>query len=197
VVGLKIDVSQLRREAPGARAHVEGEERWAPGERPEGVPELAAGVRFSVELEHLPHLILAHVRAETVALLVCDRCLAEFAQPVHLEYAEVYQTPEEHQRWPEREQDELERPTRLLDPAGTTIDLEEGFRENLLLDLPLKRLCRPDCRGLCPVCGANRNEVDCGHGEPAARDARWAALERLRLPGSPPEGEGREKDGQS
>ncbi|MDI3298239.1 MAG: DUF177 domain-containing protein [Bacillota bacterium] len=176
---------------------MEGEERWEPGGEENGLPALAGTVRFAVELEHLPHQILAHVQAEAVALLVCDRCLGEFSQPVRLDYAEIYQTPEERQRWPGREEEEVDRPTRLLDPAGTTIDLEEGFRENLLLDLPLKRLCRPDCRGLCPVCGANLNEADCGHAGAGAPDLRWAALERLRFPGAAAEGEGREKDGQS
>jgi uncharacterized protein len=62
--------------------------------------------------------------------------------------------------------------------AGEQIDLEPLVREAVMLELPLAPLCRPDCAGLCPECGADRNVVDCGH-RPDTRDPRWAALEGL------------------
>jgi uncharacterized protein len=52
-------------------------------------------------------------------------------------------------------------------------------REAVLLDLPLAPLCRPDCAGLCPECGADLNAGDCGH-RPNATDPRWTALDDLR-----------------
>lgn len=60
-------------------------------------------------------------------------------------------------------------------------DLEPMVRDAVLLELPLAPLCRPDCRGLCPVCGANRNLEACTCEPP--RDDRWAALDVLRVPG--------------
>jgi uncharacterized protein len=60
------------------------------------------------------------------------------------------------------------------------VDLEPLARESLVLDLPLAPLCRADCRGLCPTCGADRNLGDCAC-PPAEPDARWAALDVLRL----------------
>lgn len=60
------------------------------------------------------------------------------------------------------------------------IDLEPLAREALVLDLPLAPLCREDCRGLCPTCGADLNLGDCDC-PPAAADPRWAALDVLRL----------------
>jgi uncharacterized protein len=63
--------------------------------------------------------------------------------------------------------------------VGEQIDLEPIVREAAMLDLPLAPLCRPDCQGLCPECGADRNELDCGHhGRPT--DIRWGALEALK-----------------
>ena len=50
----------------------------------------------------------------------------------------------------------------------------------LLVALPLKPLCREDCAGLCPQCGANLNEGPCGC-EPDTEDDRWAALRELKL----------------
>lgn len=60
------------------------------------------------------------------------------------------------------------------------VDLEPLARESLVLDLPLAPLCRDDCRGLCPSCGAALNQGDCDC-QPAEVDARWAALDVLRL----------------
>jgi uncharacterized protein len=49
----------------------------------------------------------------------------------------------------------------------------------VIVELPMAPVCRGDCRGLCPVCGADRNDTDCGHGDTPA-DPRWAALDALR-----------------
>ena len=47
--------------------------------------------------------------------------------------------------------------------TGDTLDIGRVALEEVIVRIPPKRLCSPDCKGLCPVCGANRNEVDCGH----------------------------------
>jgi uncharacterized protein len=49
--------------------------------------------------------------------------------------------------------------------SGTMLDISQAIRDNLLTALPQRLLCRDDCRGLCPECGANLNEQDCGHGK--------------------------------
>jgi len=59
-----------------------------------------------------------------------------------------------------------------------TIDLGPLARDAIVLELPAAPLCREDCQGLCPHCGADRNEGDCGCVAP--RDARWANLDVLR-----------------
>jgi uncharacterized protein len=58
------------------------------------------------------------------------------------------------------------------------IDLAPMVRDAIVLELPMAPLCREDCAGLCPQCGANRNEGDCGCVAP--RDPRWANLDVLR-----------------
>lgn len=62
--------------------------------------------------------------------------------------------------------------------SGDEIDLEPVARDAVLLELPVAPLCRPACLGLCPDCGANRNEDPCGGHE--RTDPRWAALDVLR-----------------
>ena len=58
------------------------------------------------------------------------------------------------------------------------VDLEPMAREAVMLELPQAPLCREDCLGLCPTCGADRNEGGCGCAP--AIDPRWAVLDRLR-----------------
>ena len=61
------------------------------------------------------------------------------------------------------------------------LDLRAWARDALALSVPANLLCRPDCAGLCPVCGTNLNEAEADHGHDRAPDPRWAALSRLRL----------------
>jgi uncharacterized protein len=61
---------------------------------------------------------------------------------------------------------------------GDDVDLEPLVRDAVLLELPVTTLCRPDCKGLCPTCGADWNEGPCSCAPPA--DPRWAALDVLR-----------------
>jgi uncharacterized protein len=63
---------------------------------------------------------------------------------------------------------------------GDDVDLEPLVRDAVLLELPQAPLCRPDCAGLCPTCGVNRNVERCGCA--AVADPRWQALDVLRVP---------------
>ena len=58
------------------------------------------------------------------------------------------------------------------------LQLEDVLREQVLLALPARTLCQPDCKGLCPVCGQNRNEHSCNCSE-RPTDPRWSALSKL------------------
>lgn len=71
----------------------------------------------------------------------------------------------------------------LLPPRAQDIDLREPLREEVLLALPRFVECRPDCKGLCPTCGANLNEGPCGCAP--AGDPRWDALRALTKPDAP------------
>ena len=62
---------------------------------------------------------------------------------------------------------------------GDSLLLEDVLREQVLLSLPVRTLCKPDCRGLCPRCGKNRNLEACSC-EEGPSDPRWEALAGLR-----------------
>ena len=99
----------------------------------------------------------------------CARCLEVAAVPVETEftvYAEL--RPEGGVRGLDRE---LEADHYLCFHDGVRLDLGEAVREALLLALPIRFLCRPECRGLCPGCGVNLNQEPCTCGGRAARSA--------------------------
>ncbi len=62
---------------------------------------------------------------------------------------------------------------------GDGLLLEDVLREQVLLALPLKVTCRPDCKGLCPQCGKNLNQEQCSCSK-ELEDPRWAALKEVR-----------------
>jgi uncharacterized protein len=62
---------------------------------------------------------------------------------------------------------------------GDSLALEDVLREQVLLSLPLKTLCKPDCKGLCPRCGADRNRQPCSC-DMGPSDPCWEALAGLR-----------------
>jgi uncharacterized protein len=97
----------------------------------------------------------------------CYRCLGDAALDLTIR-AREYQASEP-------DDDELRTPY-LED---NRLDLSSWARDAIALALPDKILCRPDCAGLCPVCGANLNDDPHAH-EEATADPRWAALEALR-----------------
>jgi uncharacterized protein len=61
---------------------------------------------------------------------------------------------------------------------GAGLELEELLREQVLLMLPMQRVCSSDCKGICPVCGRDRNEAGCDCREKTVDD-RWGALRNI------------------
>jgi uncharacterized protein len=98
----------------------------------------------------------------------CYRCLADAVLDVPI-------SAREYQATSPGESDELRTPY----VANDQLDLSLWARDALVLELPDKILCRPDCAGLCPVCGADLNAKPHEH-EDEELDTRWSALAELR-----------------
>jgi uncharacterized protein len=110
--------------------------------------------------------------------LSCDRCL----QPIvdHAESdVELLILVEHAPRAAGGEHELEERDLGVHHLKGETLETDPILLEQLQLNVPMKPLCRPDCQGLCPVCGADRNETACSCEEPTA-DSRWGALAALK-----------------
>jgi uncharacterized protein len=110
-----------------------------------------------------------------VARLDCSRCLESY--PATLQ-GEIDFSIVETSGGPEIDRDELPE-TAIVIPRGTSpVDITGPVREAILLEIPLKPLCRETCRGLCPYCGINRNEQQCNC-TMETTDPRWDGLRDL------------------
>ena len=108
-------------------------------------------------------------RVMGLARVECRRCLIDVTVPV---------TQELHLIFALAGDDEIDDPDVYeIDPKMAELDLRPAVREEWLLSVPAFALCREDCRGLCPVCGADLNE-DPAHTH-ASTDARWDALRQI------------------
>lgn len=109
--------------------------------------------------------------------LVCGRCLDPFAHKVD-QKLELFLLPH---REGQDEEDEVELSERDMVVGyyrDRRIDLGEMVREQFVLAIPMKRLCREDCKGLCPRCGINKNHESCAC-TAVDTDPRLASLGRL------------------
>jgi uncharacterized protein len=113
----------------------------------------------------------------TTLQLPCSRCLEPFRLPVDARFDLRYQPHALNTGEGEREIEEDDLTTAFY--RNDEIDLAQLMREQFYLSLPMKPLCRTECRGLCPVCGTNfnHNSCDCKR---AWDDPRFAALKALQ-----------------
>jgi uncharacterized protein len=113
----------------------------------------------------------------TTLELPCSRCIEPFTQPVDAEFDLRYQPHAANSGEGEKEIEEDDLTTAFY--QDDRIDLGQLMREQFYLSLPMKPLCRPDCKGLCPACGTNLNRGTCSC-ERVWEDPRLAALKKLK-----------------
>ena len=111
----------------------------------------------------------------------CDRCLEPAEFPVDSDF-DLFYRPASQVRGEEEEVEIDAGETEIAFYEGDGIELKDVLREFVVLAMPMQRTCRPDCHGICPVCGQNRNLAQCGC-ELKPADDRWAALKKLQVKG--------------
>jgi uncharacterized protein len=145
---------------------------------------LPSGIDYDLVLTNAGEGILATgiLRAHVVG--TCDRCLEEATFDVAGEVDGYYlfEAPAEE---PGEGEDDDEEPDTYLVGEDDEIDLADALSCALIMETPYVVLCKPDCKGLCPTCGANLNDGPCGC-EAKAKDDRltdspFAALRDLKL----------------
>jgi uncharacterized protein len=120
-----------------------------------------------VRATRTPQGILLQADFHTQIDLECVRCLTDFQQTLAFNFTELYAFSQRYVT-----------DSGLLMPETGIIDLSPVIREYVLLEIPISPLCRPDCKGLCPICGNNLNESTCFHEEESG-DPRLASLKSL------------------
>lgn len=149
---------------------------WFPEDLASDAAQVSAHVRLVRKKDNKVELT-GNLKAEI--FLACDRCLERFACQVDTPMQLILEIPERDEHWQLQDMEiaaaELE--TMTLDKP--VAELGEILRQQLLLSLPEKKLCKVDCRGLCPRCGADLNAKICSC-EGQSKDSPFAVLGKLK-----------------
>jgi uncharacterized protein len=124
-----------------------------------------APLRWSATAERAGEEIRIAGSLATMVEMSCSRCLEPAAVEIKKSFDLFFRQGDE-ELFDEDDDVELdEEATRTAFFTGTELALGDILREQVVLSLPMKALCKVDCRGLCPKCGANRNLSTCSCSE--------------------------------
>lgn len=132
-------------------------------------------LEFDIQKDKDKFRLVGHLQTELE--LSCSRCLEPYRFVVDAEFDQRYLPGSAASAEPESEVQEDDLETSYY--SDDQIDLGELMREQFYLVLPMKPLCRDDCRGLCPQCGTNLNTGTCDC-SPVWEDPRLAALKAIK-----------------
>jgi uncharacterized protein len=166
-----LDVAALRRQ-PGVSRTVSIDETLAADDAGLDADVRLAG-RVTAVLERERVRVSGALAAETT--ICCGRCLSEFRLRVPVEFEETFEFGA-----PRLAAGELREEHFVGAATGDALDAADLAREHALLAMPDAPLCREDCAGLCPECGANRNEAPCACAAEIV-DPRLARLKSIRI----------------
>lgn len=116
---------------------------------PDFIPSSLQGV---IRLGRTPQGVIAEGTFDAELNTSCVRCLTDFPLKLHCHFDELYSFKNHPTVDPG-----------FIVPDDGNIDFAPTLREYLMLEIPIKVLCRPDCKGLCVECGENLNERACEH----------------------------------
>lgn len=116
-------------------------------------------------------------KLEVKVQATCDRCLETASFPIQNDFDLVYMPATEARSGGEDEIDEGGIEIGYYE--GTRLAIKDILREVVLLALPMQLICAEECKGICAICGGNRNLRDCGCSREAVDD-RWSQLKNFR-----------------
>ena len=169
---MRLEIAGLE-DGKGAFAHA-----YAPGElvleddrlRLLIAPTVSGNLHQKGRRVHVSGRLAARLQVE------CDRCLKPVELPVDSRFKLEYVTPEDYQAQQAVELTEADLDLSVF--HGEVVDVDELVTEELLLAVPDHVLCEENCKGICPVCGVDRNVAGC-ECQTAEVDPRWAGLKEL------------------
>jgi len=145
---VKLEVKEMHK-TPGLEEEFQFEESWDYLETGQGPVKFDAPVMFTGKAANPGDTLLVQGSISTAVKLKCNRCLKVFTHAIRVDYLEEFCTSKSTE-----DEDCI-----LYD--GEVIDFNPSVKENLVLALPMKWLCRRDCQGICPQCGQDLNVSQC------------------------------------
>ncbi len=139
--------------------------------------KLKSDVHVTGEIEKTAAEVIVRGSITGDSEIECSRCLQPVEKKLNIDFQANFVTAEHFSIDKENEVSVSDLDTDVLE--GDRIDIKDLVREQILLNVPEQVFCEPDCKGLCPKCGANLNLIDCKC-DLNETDPRWAALKNLR-----------------
>lgn len=152
---MRFNVAQLLKETVGASREYEIDEEL---DLIEDAP-VVSGYGGRVRLMRIDDGIMATAEITTVVRMECGRCLEPIEQPLTVRFTETYRPTIDLATGAALPIEENEDYFAIDDKH--VLDITEAVRQYILTDIPLSPVCRDECAGLCPICGADRNRVEC------------------------------------
>lgn len=176
---MKVNVNRIPDE--GLHLNFFKEREWLAQQLPSNdpLPFSSTVIQVTCTLKRARKNVIVDGLICTSLIMACSRCLESVVFPVEC-YFHYIATPAPQVVI---QTEELELSSEDLDVTyydGETIDLEPLIYEQLILEVPMKVLCRDDCQGICPTCGKNRNFDSCTCSEERI-DERFAILKKLKI----------------
>ena len=162
---MKVDLSELF-DNPGRAQDFSGEVDLADVKR-HGDRLFEGPVRIAGRAQNRAGIVSIGYQADFVLGAVCDRCLTPLVRPERMEFSHTVVLSLNRE-----ENDEF------IVVSDGLLDLAELVNADILLELPTSVVCGEDCKGLCPICGHNLNEGDCGC-DRSVPDRRFDKLREL------------------
>lgn len=158
---MKVYIGDVKKRA-GRKSHEEIEENISFLHLYQEKILFADKIRASLDITNCDTEIIIEGKINTLLILTCSRCLEPFvynlSANLRLECRNLSRLHRPSEIEAEaKESDEI----KYFVEEDNYLDITQEVKESVIVNLPMKPLCKPDCRGICPVCGKNRNYEDC------------------------------------
>jgi uncharacterized protein len=147
-----------------------------------GVGEFHPPIKVWLKAIRIKNMIQVEGNFAVQVRLTCSRCLKEFEMPLQSPFSLTF-TQETPEAASERDEEEIELSAEEIGYImfkGREIDLTPALQEQVVMSLPMQPLCAKPCKGLCPICGTDLNQSDCGCQRKSV-STKFAALKDLKL----------------
>lgn len=123
-------------------------------------------------------IVLVEGNIKVAFSIPCDRCLQSVNVPLNVAFTHQVISPEKEDATSEETSNDKAFDEEQCFVSGYELDTDALINNEILINMPVKVLCREDCKGICPVCGKNLNEGDCGC-DTFVPDPRMAAIKDI------------------